>query len=81
MNNRRSGDQKIDAIHKAVAHNTKRIDELTDTIEPIKAVWDDVAAVGRFGRWVKIVVSWVVVVGGSGLALWHYLTDIKIPKI
>ena len=75
--NRRAEDGRIDSIHLAVSENTKGIADINNRIEPMERVWNDVAAVGRFGALIKSVIAWVTVVGASMAAIYHYLIDVK----
>jgi hypothetical protein len=76
--NRRGSDQRIDGLQRAVEDNTLAIADVSERLEPMEQVFDDVATVGRVGAWLKSVILWVTAVGGSLLAIYHYLSGVKI---
>jgi hypothetical protein len=76
--NRRGADQRIDGLQRSIEDNTLAIADLAHRLEPMEQVFDDVATVGRVGAWLKSVLLWVTAVGGSLLAIYHYLSGVKI---
>jgi hypothetical protein len=76
--NRRGSDQRIDGLQRAVEDNTLAIADVSQRLAPMEQVFDDVATVGRVGSWLKSVILWVTAVGGSLLAIYHYLSGVKI---
>jgi hypothetical protein len=76
--NRRGSDQRIDGLQRAVEDNTLAIADVSERLAPMEQVFDDVATVGRVGSWLKSVILWVTAVGGAVLAIYHYLSGVKI---
>jgi hypothetical protein len=76
--NRRGSDQRIDGLQRAVEDNTLAIADVSERLAPMERVFDDVATVGRVGAWLKPVILWVTAVGGAVLAIYHYLSGVKI---
>lgn len=72
IQNRRKGDEIIQQTYEQSKLNTEAIHRLEQKLddhikseEPILAILEDVAAVGRVSRWVKGVILWFTVVGGA----------------
>jgi hypothetical protein len=76
--NRRGSDQRIEGLQRAVEDNTSAIADVSQRLEPMERVFDDVATVGRLGAGIKSFLLWVTGVGGSMLAIWHYISGIKV---
>jgi hypothetical protein len=76
--NRRGSDQRIEGLQRAVEDNTSAIADVSQRLEPMERVFDDVATVGRLGSGIKSFLLWVTGVGGSMLAIWHYISGIKV---
>jgi hypothetical protein len=76
--NRRGSDQRIDGLQRAVEDNTLAIADVSQRLAPMEQVFDDVATVGRVGSWLKSVILWLTAVGGAVLAIYHYLSGVKI---
>ena len=67
-------------LYRQSVEQTDKITILHNAVEPIEHLLEDVAAVGRAGKLIKVVTGWVVVVGGGFMAAYeyiHHLTKIK----
>jgi hypothetical protein len=72
---RRSDDPKIEDLQKAVEENTAGIKKVSERLETMEKVWNDVSVVGRFGRGLTKVILALTAFGASLAALWHYFSD------
>lgn len=59
-------EQQINVMEKAIT-------ELREVVEPVIALMHDVAAVGKFGHWLKTSVIWLAIVGGAFVAIYEYI--------
>ena len=50
-----------------------KLDKLYITIEPVIDLMHDIAAVGKFGHWLKQAVIWLAIVGGAFVATYEYI--------
>jgi hypothetical protein len=76
--NRRGSDQRIEGLQRAVEDNTSAIADVSQRLEPMERVFDDVATVGRLGSAITTFSLWATGLGGSMLAIWHYVSGIKV---
>jgi hypothetical protein len=74
---RRSDDPKIEDLQKAIEDNTASIKLVSDRLDPMEKVWNDVAVVGRFGRGLTKVFLALATFGAAVTGMWHYFSDGK----
>mgnify|MGYP000536599308 CR=1 FL=1 len=63
-------------LEKHIKEEDGSIERLHNMIEPVVGLLHDVAAVGRFGSWLKNAVIWIAVVGGALAAAYEYFRHI-----
>ena len=56
------------------------IKRMSDKIEPVLDLMHDIAAVGKFGRWLKQIVIWLAVVGGAVVAAFEWFEHLGSGK-
>jgi hypothetical protein len=73
--NRRVSDAKYECLQKAVEENTEGLKKVSQRLEPMEKVWNDVAVVGRFGRGLTKVFLALATFGAAVTGMWHYFSD------
>jgi len=66
---RRQSDTKLIELAEDVSTLKQQVEENTALTKEIKVFLDDLAALKKFGKWAKIVATWVTAIAGAYIAV------------
>ena len=61
-------------LQEHISSEEGEIKAIKESIQPVLDVQHDIAAVGRFGVWLKNLIVWLTVVGGFFAAVWQAIS-------